>query len=176
VLLLALAGLLTTTATGATHPAAHQHATASRAVAFYSGEIRKLRAETWYWQRVMGVHRAHVRVRMLASASIPRLQRLGTVWRRLEHAAFRHARHPPHYSAWLCIHRYEGSWEDAGAPYYGGLQMDISFQRTYGGWLLHSKGTADHWTPLEQIWTAVKAHRQRGFYPWPNTARACGLI
>ena len=79
--------------------------------------------------------------------------------------------------AWLCIHRYEGSWTDRGGPYYGGLQMDISFQQSYGWHLLRHKGTADHWTPLEQMWVAERAYRSgRGFYPWPNTARACGLI
>lgn len=84
---------------------------------------------------------------------------------------------PPHYNEWLCIHRYEGSWDDPGAPYYGGLQMDWGFMRAYGGWLLDSKGTADNWTPLEQMWVAERAYRAgRGFYPWPNTAHYCGLI
>jgi hypothetical protein len=32
----------------------------------------------------------------------------------------------------MCIHRYEGSWGAAtGNGYYGGLQMDLSFQRSY---------------------------------------------
>src|SRR5205085_646291 len=63
------------------------------------------------------------------------------------------------------------------APYYGGLQMDLGFQRTYGRYLLARKGTANHWTPLEQMWVAERALRAgRGFYPWPNTARYCGLI
>lgn len=85
--------------------------------------------------------------------------------------------HPPHESAWRCIHRYEGAWNDPNAPYWGGLQMDLGFQKSYGGWLLARKGTADHWTPLEQMWVAERAHRSgRGFYPWPNTARYCGLI
>jgi hypothetical protein len=85
--------------------------------------------------------------------------------------------HPPYYSAWLCIHRGEGSWSDPNAPYWGGLQMDLGFQRTYGRYLFNTKGTANHWSPLEQIWTAEKARRGgRGFYPWPNTARYCGLI
>ena len=69
------------------------------------------------------------------------------------------------------------SWRDGGGPYYGGLQMDLGFQRTYAPRLLQDKGTADHWTPLEQIWVAERAYRSgRGFYPWPNTARYCGLI
>ena len=75
------------------------------------------------------------------------------------------------------IHRYEGDWSDGGSPYYGGLQMDVSFQASYGGVLLAKKGTAENWTPLEQMWVAERAYRSgRGFYPWPNTARACGLL
>lgn len=54
--------------------------------------------------------------------------------------------------------------------------MDYGFMATYGGKLLRSKGTADHWTPLEQMWVAEEAYKSRGFYPWPNTARMCGLI
>jgi hypothetical protein len=85
--------------------------------------------------------------------------------------------HPRHLSEWLCIHKYEGSWTDDGAPYYGGLQMDLVFQQHYGKELLKSKGTANNWTPLEQMMVAEKAYSSgRGFYPWPNTARYCGLI
>jgi len=84
--------------------------------------------------------------------------------------------HPPHYRQWMCIHHYEGSWTDDNAPYWGGLQMDLGFQRTYGRYLLATKGTANHWNPLEQMWVAEKAYATRGFYPWPNTARYCGLI
>jgi hypothetical protein len=55
--------------------------------------------------------------------------------------------------------------------------MDLGFQETYGRWLFVRKGTADHWTPLEQMWVAEKALRAgRGFYPWPLTARWCGLL
>jgi hypothetical protein len=88
-----------------------------------------------------------------------------------------HAQNPPHRRQWLCIHRYEGAWTDPNPPYFGGLQMDYSFMATYGRHLLRTKGTANHWTPLEQMWVAERAHRAgRGFYPWPNTARYCGLI
>jgi hypothetical protein len=86
------------------------------------------------------------------------------------------AEHPPHLRQFLCIHRFEGSWTDTGGPYYGGLQMDVGFQQAYGRWLYAQKGTADHWSPLEQIWTAEKALKSRGFWPWPNTARDCGLL
>lgn len=79
-------------------------------------------------------------------------------------------------SAALCVHSHEGSWQDPNPPYFGGLQMDMSFMRAYGPRLLRTKGTADHWTPHEQLDVAYRAWQQRGWYPWPNTARACGLI
>jgi len=135
------------------------------------------RDETWRWQRVM------LRPRTPFNNSARRVQSLryrkwvSVLWHRRAVAAKRKALNPPHKAQWLCIHRYEGSWTDSGGPYYGGLQMDISFQQSYGWHLLRLKGTADHWTPLEQMWVAERAYRSgRGFYPWPNTARACGLI
>jgi hypothetical protein len=124
----------------------------------------------------MGVTPVQTEGRLLTSMSIDDVQRAVRLWQRRAAAARRQAAKPPHLAAWLCIHRYEGSWRDGGGPYYGGLQMDLGFQRTYAPQLLRMKGTADHWTPLEQIWTAEKAARSRGFYPWPNTARYCGLI
>jgi hypothetical protein len=135
--------------------------------------IRHYRVTTLRLQHVM-VGRP-VPVRRLKHASLKSAHR---IWRgRAAVVKRRFAAGPAHRSAWLCIHRYEGSWRDDGAPYYGGLQMDIGFQQHYGTMLLRSKGTADHWTPLEQMWIAERAYRSgRGFYPWPNTARYCGLI
>lgn len=80
--------------------------------------------------------------------------------------------------SFLCIHRYEGAWdENTGNGYYGGLQMDLSFQGSYGADFLRRWGTADNWPPWAQLQAAVRAYQSgRGFYPWPNTARACGLI
>jgi hypothetical protein len=80
--------------------------------------------------------------------------------------------------AFLCIHAGEGAWSSAtGNGYYGGLQMDVSFQRTYGGWALRTFGTADRWPASVQVATAIQAWASgRGFRPWPNTARACGLL
>jgi hypothetical protein len=131
-----------------------------------------------HWQKVMGARTAPTR--SLASAAGGTLRERESrmlEWRRRATALLRKAQSPPRHSAWLCIHRFEGSWTDGGGPYYGGLQMDLSFQRHYGSYLLRTKGTADKWTPLEQIWVAERAYRSgRGFYPWPNTARACGLI
>jgi hypothetical protein len=55
--------------------------------------------------------------------------------------------------------------------------MDLAFQRTYGRLLLRTKGTANRWTQFEQMWVAERALRRgRGFHPWPNTARYCGLL
>jgi hypothetical protein len=79
--------------------------------------------------------------------------------------------------AFLCIHRYEGSWTDPNAPYWGGLQMDRAFMRTYGRPFYDEWGTADNWPVSAQVGTAMRAYVEgRGFYPWPNTARYCGLL
>jgi hypothetical protein len=80
--------------------------------------------------------------------------------------------------AFLCIHAGEGSWSSTSNPVYdGGLQMDLSFQRTYAPWALRTFGTADRWPASVQVATAIQAWASgRGFYPWPRTARACGLI
>jgi ribosomal protein L35AE/L33A len=81
-------------------------------------------------------------------------------------------------SAFLCIHRYEGAWDsNTGNGYYGGLQMDRRFQSLYGPDFVAKWGTADNWPAWAQLQVAVRAYRSgRGFYPWPNTARVCGLI
>jgi len=134
--------------------------------------VARRRQDVWRWERVMG----RPLTRALPNPPADPGRRV-EAWRQLAVKMHRRAVNPPHKNAWLCIHRYEGSWTDPSPPYYGGLQMDLGFQRTYGGALLRVKGTADHWTPLEQMWVAERAHRAgRGFYPWPNTARYCGLI
>jgi len=80
--------------------------------------------------------------------------------------------------AFACIHHYEGGWTaDTGNGYYGGLQMDRPFQRLYGADYLRRWGTADNWPAWAQLQAAARAYRSgRGFGPWPNTARACGLL
>jgi len=134
--------------------------------------IDRYRHRTWHWQRVM----ERPLTLTLADPPADPLARID-VWRRVSANVREVAMHPPHVRAWTCIHRYEGAWTDSGGPYYGGLQMDLGFQRTYGAPLLAHKGTADHWTPLEQMWVAERALRAgRGFWPWPNTARYCGLL
>jgi hypothetical protein len=150
--------------------------TAAAASALDAAHVQRLidryRRRTWHWQRIM---QRRVTLTLTRPPAVP-LERVH-VWKlksiRLEKVAM----HPPHLGAWLCIHRYEGAWTEAGPPYYGGLQMDLGFQRTYGRALLASKGTANNWTPLEQIWVAERAFQAgRGFWPWPNTARFCGLL
>jgi hypothetical protein len=166
----------TTTATTTDAQARALEASNLRARALRKAKLQRLiavyRRRTWHWQRVMGVP--------LTLTLRHRPATLGarvTAWKRIATSTTWIALHPPHLRAWFCIHGYEGAWNDPNPPYYGGLQMDIGFQRTYGARLLVLKGTADHWTPLEQIWVAERAFRAgRGFFAWPNTARFCGLV
>ena len=140
-------------------------------------QIRSHRVTTWHWQRVMGTRRTPTSPGERRTTSVAKLTWMRDLWRSRATSVRTSARRVPNRGAWLCIHRYEGRWNDPHSPYYGGLQMDIGFQRAYGGYLLGKKGTANRWKPLEQMWTAEKARRSgRGFYPWPNTARLCGLI
>ena len=135
-------------------------------------QIDTYRKVSWRWQRLMGRP-----LTIQLPAPRPPLEQRVPLWKAQSTRLHVLAQKPPHKGAWLCIHRYEGRWTDSGAPYYGGLQMDYGFMATYGRELLRRKGTADHWTPLEQMWVAERALRAgRGFYPWPHTARACGLI
>jgi hypothetical protein len=84
-----------------------------------------------------------------------------------------------HEALWLCIHSMEGAWTDPGAPYFGGLQMGYGFMEAYGGSLYAEKGTADHWTPDEQIGVAEGAWAANGFLTgwlfsqWPVSGPAC---
>jgi hypothetical protein len=140
--------------------------------------IKTYRSTTWHWQRVMGVKPTRLsRDQQLLRDRAYRTWVL-QLWKRRARAVTTRARKVPHFAAWACIHRYEASWSArTGNGYYGGLQMDISFMRHYGAYLLRKKGTAEHWSPIEQMWVAERAYRAgRGFYPWPHTARACGLI
>jgi hypothetical protein len=130
------------------------------------------------WNALMGKPRPRVGPALFAFESLLERRRWrARAWRAKALAARRAGHRPPHLRAWICIHRHEGSWRDPNPPYFGGLQMDLTFQRQYGQRLLRYKGTADHWTRFEQMWVAERAHRSgRGFYPWPLTARRCGLI
>lgn len=142
----------------------------------YRSSIDSLIIGTWHRQDVMGTQRTRTTRSYRHAKSIAYIRWVRQHWKQVNFRVVQQFRNPPHMAEFLCIHRYEGAWQDSGSPFWGGLQMNYGFQSTYGATLLASKGTADHWTPLEQIWTAEKAVVSRGFYPWPNTARYCGLI
>jgi hypothetical protein len=139
--------------------------------------IDRHRNHTWHWQRLMGKPQTPASDDVTRSRSPHYRRWVLRLWVKRAERVRRQAFRPPRKRAWLCIHRHEGRWNDPNAPYYGGLQMDLAFQRRYGAPLLRRKGTADRWSPIEQIWVAEHAFRSgRGFHPWPNTARRCGLI
>ena len=141
-------------------------------------KIRALRRETWRWQRLMGVPRTRPTQTAERSESLAFQRWVLRSWRQKAGKMRWRAHHPRRLEAWLCIHRHEGPWNaNTGNGYYGGLQMDLQFQRTYGADLLRRKGLAHRWGYLDQIWVAERAYRSgRGFFPWPNTARSCGLV
>jgi transglycosylase-like protein/Big-like domain-containing protein len=132
--------------------------------------VTRYRDETWHWDDLMRIPRAQPAAAGDSHAELAR-------WRRLAADARARAARPPHWREFLCIHRYEGAWDaNTGNGYYGGLQMNLDFIRTYGPELYRTKGLAHRWTPLEQIWVAERAWPRRGFEPWPQTAHMCGLI
>ena len=147
------------------------------AIKWLGSEIAGYQKATWRWQRTMGIRPVQTEGRLLTAMSIADVQRAAHLWQRRAAAAQRRAEKPPHLRQFLCIHRFEGSWSDSGDPYWGGLQMDRGFMHTYAPRSLLRKGLANRWTALEQMWVAERAHRSgRGYGPWPNTARSCGLL
>jgi len=140
-------------------------------------KIKRYQKVTWRWQRLMGVRRTPNLGRYLRKRDREYRRYVMHQWHRRALRAKRRGKNPPHESAWRCIQRYEGSWRDSWDPYWGGLQMDRTFMRQYAPRYLLRRGWANRWTPVEQMWVAERAIRAgRGFYPWPNTARMCGLI
>ena len=145
------------------------------AIKWLGSQIVGYQKTTWRWERLMGVPLTATQGRMLAEMSIPDVQRTVQLWHRLCQEARRKAETRP--TSGVPLHPpLRRGLDRQRRPYYGGLQMDLGFQHTYAPWLLRTKGTADHWTPLEQLWTAARAAKSRGFWPWPNTARSCGLL
>jgi hypothetical protein len=81
------------------------------------------------------------------------------------------------YEKWRCIHEHEAAWNaNTGNGYYGGLQMDVSFMNAYGPEFIRRWGYANKWPVWAQLKAAERAYSSRGFDPWPNTARMCGLL
>jgi Transglycosylase-like domain len=159
-------------------------ATSGRTLAIQAARVYQARridradAKRRYWLRVMD-RPLPPPVAGLARLELHQLRHAADwQWRRAR-ALARAARRPPHFAEWQCIHSHEaGAWStNTGNGYYGGLQMDVNFQVAFGGWLYRAKGTAERWTPVEQMWAAERAHDSGlGFHPWPNTARMCGLL
>jgi hypothetical protein len=143
--------------------------------------------------RVVRVHGRTVAIAQRAALPVPPPPRLGWHRKTLRDQLTRQARvlgryraqarrplrvRLERYSAWVCIHRHEGAWNDSGDPYWGGLQMGRGFMLAYGRDMIarHHGGRADEWSPAEQIVVAERAYASRGFAPWPNTARSCGVL
>jgi Transglycosylase-like domain len=121
------------------------------------------------------------RLERILQREVSRAERLERVVHRTRHAARRALGTSPlgdHYleDAFECLHHFEGGWRAAtGNGYYGGLQMDWDFQRTYGRDYLRHFGPASNWPKSVQVAVAIKAWISRGFGPWPTTRRMCGL-
>lgn len=89
-----------------------------------------------------------------------------------------------HFFVWMrnayCVYGYErgaDGWEtNTGNGYYGGMQADRSFQRAYAPTYYRAWGTADNWPVWAQLHMAYNGWLARGWQPWPNTARRCGLL
>lgn len=159
------------------------HAPLQSRIAYAKRVTRRLRRI--YPEPRKSAHRSNSR--SLASAR-PAHQTQLTLWEaRAAAATLDVSRHvtrmtlagPPQLTrAFLCIHRYEGGWNDnTGNGYYGGLQMNLTFMRRYGSDFMRRYGTADRWPAWAQVEASVRAYRSgRGFWPWPRTAAACGLL
>jgi hypothetical protein len=88
----------------------------------------------------------------------------------------------PHPALWAwyrssgarCVHHYEGSWTDPGAPYWGGFQFSYWFMERFAPRRLAVSGTADHWRPFRQVIVVRRVVRRYGWGQW-STARMCGL-
>jgi hypothetical protein len=101
----------------------------------------------------------------------------GRTIRRLQRAQ---ARESAHFFDWMqaaaCVISKEGTWTtNTGNGYYGALQADLSFQRAYGWEHYRRWGTANQWPWWAQLEMGYRGWLFRGWGPWPNTARACGL-
>ena len=96
--------------------------------------IDEFRSETWRWQSLMRKPRTPTLFTERRTSDAAYLRWVRGLWQRRAARAERQAKHPPHRAQWLCIHRYERNpaqgWRThTGNGYFGGLQMDIDFQR-----------------------------------------------
>ena len=63
---------------------------------------------------------------------------------------------------------------NTGNGYFGGLQMDMQFWRSYGGPEFAAR--PDLASREQQITVAERARATRGYRPWPTCARRLGLV
>jgi hypothetical protein len=142
------------------------------------------------WTRKHAVHKARK-----AALPIPRhghaerhavtradLMEILDKWdRKLDRYRAAYARRLPVLENLRCIHTYEGAWDavsDTVPTYYGGLQMDATFEAAYGADVLASRGGAhaNLWSKHDQLMVAYRGYKVRGYTPWPAAAAACGLV
>lgn len=81
-------------------------------------------------------------------------------------------------SAGRCVSSREGGLRSVspGGTYAGKWQMDSSFEGSYGAWYVYRWGRAYNWPEWAQDVAAYRGYNARGWWPWPNTARSCGLL
>ncbi len=137
-------------------------------------------------RRTHAVHRAwklgiiltpHRRERL--TVDIPTLEAMDARWhRRAHHYRAQLQSRAPVYAALSCIHSYEGSWSaySPAGPYYGGYQMDPSFETAYGAKYVQLWGDASNWPAAMQTAAAWNATQVVGYSPWPTSAANCGLL
>ena len=116
------------------------HSSRRAALRYLEGRLHNAEKETWYWQRLTGEPRTDTAGRTLSGMAVGDLEQTVADWERRARRAHHLAQNPPHMQQWMCIHHYEGAWNDVGGPYWGGLQMSLTFQERYGGWLYQWKG------------------------------------
>lgn len=186
--LLALAASATATAIAATvpadpagSPAAQGGGEASAAVIALRHQIRVTRRLALWTAHAAALPAPRHGHAERSATTVPALVPILVRWQgRLHRYRAALARRQPALTGLRCIHRYEGAWNavsDSTPAYYGGLQMDRAFERAYGADVLtaHAGADADTWSAHDQLMVAMRAYRQAGYSPWPNTGAACGL-
>jgi len=176
VVLVAASRSTVSAATGATSPRGNpplspgvgRCADARRGLVFY-----RLARARWYWQ--MGESMRVVRTVRLPCVHTRPLARRARHEARAARREFERWFEAT-YERFRCVHEHEGSWRDPDPTYFGGLQMDAAFEWAYGREYVRRWGHADRWPVWAQLVAGSRAHRVRGWAPWPNTARMCGLL
>lgn len=83
--------------------------------------------------------------------------------------------HHGYWRTWKTYGNGEGSWDAHNYGYGGGLQMDATFQATYGAEFVRRYGPAGRWPVRVQLLVGYRGWLRQGWGAWPNTSRACGL-